>query len=456
MHQDNRHILWERDDHPSPELLQQYQEGTLPDALHHQLERHLLDCDLCSDVLEGLAVSDAGTTDANVKAINRRIAAKSRRKKRKPVPMYLTDWRVAAAMAMVLLSTIVVFYYNYQQLRQQETGIATSTDKALRESLDLSEKLIASPERVADAVPDTVRPQIALNHAPKPRLERPAPAVPPMVTQEQETFENTESEAVAAEVALLDKLAVASPEKLTESVKAPLFEQRNAFIPESASVAKALQGRVAGVNVQNRAGSANSVELNTVQGQVISTEGQPLPGVTVTVKGTTTGVATDAQGNFSLRLPKDNATLLFRYIGYETKEKAVTANTESLTVDMQVDTRSLSEVVVTRHRTPAPTTPAAVVTAKPGIGHSAYRKYLEENIRFTDDIKKGRVVVQATVMPSGALQNLQVVRSNCPDCEQEALRLIAQGPTWTPATRDGNSIEQQVRIVVRFNPAKKK
>ena len=49
MQPDKRHILWEQGDHPSVELLEQYHGGTLPNALHHQLERHLLDCDLCSD-----------------------------------------------------------------------------------------------------------------------------------------------------------------------------------------------------------------------------------------------------------------------------------------------------------------------------------------------------------------------------------------------------------------------
>jgi TonB family protein len=455
MQPDKRHLLWEQGDHPSVELLEQYHEGTLPEALHHQLERHLLDCDLCSDVLEGLAVSDASQTESHVRDINRRIAAKSRRQKRKPVPLYLTDWKVAAALAMVLLSTIVVFYYNYQQVSEQQ-GIAARQEKAIQESMDLSEKAEVTriPETLAEAKPDTVRPsQIATVTKPR-ALRTPRARTSPAVRQEEallaDDIEKVEVEIDVADLteSIPERIVTVQPQKLAE-VTVPPPPQRNTLQPESTSVAKALQGQVAGVQLQRN----KQLGPNQIQGKVIDQDGTPLPGVSVVVKGTTQGIATDAQGNFVLTLPDDKATLVFRFIGYQTREKGVYAGADPITMDLELDTRSLSEVVVTRHHTP---NPAPVVAAKPASGSRAYRKHLAENLRYTPDMPKGRVVVRATVTTRGSLENLEVVRSLCESCDDEAMRLVAQGPKWQPATQDGHKIEQKVRIVVRFRPEKTK
>ncbi|MCP2044168.1 TonB family protein [Pontibacter sp. HSC-36F09] len=451
MQPDKRHILWDRGDHPSVELLEQYQAGTLPDALHHQLERHLLDCDLCSDVLEGLSVSDAAQTESQVEDINSHIEVKSRRQSRMPVPLYLTDWRVAAAVAMVLLSTVVVFYYNYQQVREQQ-GIAVQQEKAIQEAMDFSEEQApAIPETVADAKPDTVRPRhIAAISKPAP-LRTPRARTSSQAVREEallaDDIEEVEVEIIVADLteSIPERVVTAQSQKLAE-VTVPPPALRNTMTPESTAVAKALIGRIAGVQVQRN----EQIGQNQVQGQVVDQDGTPLPGVSVVVKGTTQGVATDAQGNFVLTLPDEKATLAFRYIGYQTREKGVDVNSGPITMDLQVDNRALSEVVVTRQ----PTNPTPVVSARPAAGHKAYRQYLAENLRYSSNMMRGRVVVRAMVTTSGSLENLEVVRSLCKPCDDEAMRLVAQGPKWQAATQDGQKINQEVRIVVRFRPEK--
>lgn len=83
-----------------------------------------------------------------------------------------------------------------------------------------------------------------------------------------------------------------------------------------------------------------------VSGKVISDkEKSPLPGISVLIKGTKTGVMTDASGNYSLTLPP-NATLIFSYSGYVTQEINV-GNKSVINIVMQADNKQLSEVVVT-------------------------------------------------------------------------------------------------------------
>ncbi|WP_232064877.1 TonB-dependent receptor plug domain-containing protein [Rhodocytophaga rosea] len=88
----------------------------------------------------------------------------------------------------------------------------------------------------------------------------------------------------------------------------------------------------------------------TITGKVTSLDSREgLPGVNVTVKGTTTGTSTDADGNYSLGVPP-NATLTFSFIGLTTQEIAV-GNRSEVNVQMSDDVKTLTEVVVVGYGT---------------------------------------------------------------------------------------------------------
>ena len=82
----------------------------------------------------------------------------------------------------------------------------------------------------------------------------------------------------------------------------------------------------------------------TVKGIVKDNFGEPVIGANVTEKGTTNGMITDLDGNFSLTVQK-NATLVISYIGYVTQEIAIKGNT-NLNITLKEDSKALEEVVV--------------------------------------------------------------------------------------------------------------
>ena len=85
----------------------------------------------------------------------------------------------------------------------------------------------------------------------------------------------------------------------------------------------------------------------TVSGKVTSADdGQPLPSLTVALKGTTTGSVTDADGNYRISIPAQGGTLIFRFLGYTTQEILV-QNQTIINVIMQPDAIDLEAVVVT-------------------------------------------------------------------------------------------------------------
>ena len=83
-----------------------------------------------------------------------------------------------------------------------------------------------------------------------------------------------------------------------------------------------------------------------VTGHIISAEdNQPMIGVSVLEKGTTNGVITDINGNYSITVTKSPATLQFSYVGMKTIDKQVTASTR-INLTMENDAQMVEEVVV--------------------------------------------------------------------------------------------------------------
>ncbi|MBG47567.1 MAG: SusC/RagA family TonB-linked outer membrane protein [Pseudozobellia sp.] len=90
-------------------------------------------------------------------------------------------------------------------------------------------------------------------------------------------------------------------------------------------------------------------QTKSITGTVSDTSG-PIPGVNVLVKGTTNGVVTDFDGEFTLMNVPDDAVLVFSYLGYKTQEVPV-AGQENLNINLEEDTQALEEVIVVGYGT---------------------------------------------------------------------------------------------------------
>lgn len=83
-----------------------------------------------------------------------------------------------------------------------------------------------------------------------------------------------------------------------------------------------------------------------VEGTVTDAEtGESLPGVNIIVKGTTTGTTTDTDGNYQLTVPSPNDTLVFSFVGFQTREVPIDGRSE-INVQLQPQTYSGDELVV--------------------------------------------------------------------------------------------------------------
>ena len=97
--------------------------------------------------------------------------------------------------------------------------------------------------------------------------------------------------------------------------------------------------------ISSRPSSPPGRQAFPVTGIVTDNKGNPLPGVTVTVKNTTIGTVTKENGEYTLSLPGDNHTLVFSYIGYTRKEVTV-GSQPTINVVMESSVASLDQLVV--------------------------------------------------------------------------------------------------------------
>jgi TonB-linked SusC/RagA family outer membrane protein len=88
----------------------------------------------------------------------------------------------------------------------------------------------------------------------------------------------------------------------------------------------------------------------TVKGKVTSEAGEPLPGASILIKGTTIGTITDINGNFTLEVPTGDETIVVNFIGYKSEEISLIGKTE-LTVVLLPNLSKLEEVVVVGYGT---------------------------------------------------------------------------------------------------------
>lgn len=87
----------------------------------------------------------------------------------------------------------------------------------------------------------------------------------------------------------------------------------------------------------------------SIKGKVSSDKGEPLVGASVVVKGTTTGAITDLDGNYELKITKEAKTLVFSFVGFDSKEVAI--NGQSVIDIALSEGNALNEVVVVGYGT---------------------------------------------------------------------------------------------------------
>lgn len=111
-----------------------------------------------------------------------------------------------------------------------------------------------------------------------------------------------------------------------------------------------------------REASEVTIAETRVSGKVVDDKDEPLPGVSIMIKGTSQGTVTDIDGGFTLTVPGADAVLVFSFVGYDPLEMVV--GTQSvMNITLRTDVKSLEEVVVVGYGTQKKVNLTGAVTA---------------------------------------------------------------------------------------------
>ncbi len=140
------------------------------------------------------------------------------------------------------------------------------------------------------------------------------------------------------EIDLTRKVTVEVEQQTVAEVLSEVFDQTN--------VVYAMEGTNIMLMQRNNAQQPEKL----ITGKVTDQTGLPIPGASVVVKGTTTGVTSDNDGNFSLAIPSDAKILVFSFVGMQGKE-VIIGNKTSVNVVLEEETIGVEEVVVVGYGT---------------------------------------------------------------------------------------------------------
>lgn len=404
-------------------LLQQYAAGTLSAKEQHLVEAHTLECARCTDILDGLMLSDADITNQVVTGLKQRLYARvTSTKAVERVPRQQWPQIVAAAVLLLALGAVAFFLLNVKSAQSDRT-----------ERLTQHKMLVEIPATTPAPEPD--RRIVAILENSTASTSRSIRRKAPRTAARRARVITTPTDKDAIE----DTKTVAS---------SAIASQPMSAMPVDTPMPVATMSRMANA----RSGQSDSVMESTrmVRGRITDEHGLALPGAVVQANGATTTTSVD--GAFALRVPAPAKQLTVSSIGYNARQHLLGSDTATqFMLALTPNAQQLNEVaMVRREKAPAP----VAVEALPTGGYPVFKQYLKDSLDYPlkalDDRKEGTVQLTFTVAVDGTIQDIKVSRKVSEEIDAEAMRLVREGPKWFPAIRNGRRVPHSVRISIPF------
>lgn len=386
--------------HPATAELRAYAAGTLDAAAQHRIEAHALDCERCADVLAGLAMSDAATTNDAVAELRSRLH--SRIGEARPVPAAGRRAWPRVAAAAVLLGAVGASLWGWEQSTTPEAAeVATARIAATAPAASEPQAEVAlAPATSAVAI--TTAPADA-QAAPRVAQANDYAAVLRPSARAQEGGQERKASAAPAIAEDREFATMKSDDDLAATVAAP---NAVAAAPSELAGQSAPTGEPAGATEElTDASKAKKAAYQDQAGAV----GDSVSGARMALDG---------------RLPRSQ--------GWATMPAAAAARVAA-----------------------TPMAAAPTITPAPVGGSRALREYLRrEAASFEPELNAtrltGTVRLRVLVGADGKITELKVTRGLRPDYDAEALRLVCDGPAWQPGIAGGRRAALPVEVVVPF------
>ncbi|WP_133575407.1 carboxypeptidase-like regulatory domain-containing protein [Pedobacter metabolipauper] len=429
-------------------VLEDYLDGKLDSKAMNRVEREALEDPFVAEALAGLSASPKRSLESISllqKQLHDRIATQQTSKKTAVITWQRLS--IAATAAVLFISVGIMFWMkqvNYQQAvanRPKKVDVVIAPlplDSGVKEAAVIAAAKL--PENNASSSADHTA--VAVDQAIRAAKENSY-----AVNSKKNAVRANETRSAYVENSLADK----------ETKVAAATEIKSNSLNEVVVVAFGTSARKESVGSVSVMRAAEQPVKNGIAGKVVEQyNGEPIPGVTVTLKGTNTSVQTNSQGEFLITI--DTAlkapVLVASYIGF-TKAEALAKKSGSqlLTIMMQEDGNSLNEVVVTSQSSDVAKALAGNVSGisvqgrVPAKEHDKFDDYLNKNNRYAKAPKIGRsVFLNFTLDKRGHPENIKVISGIDDKYNAEAIRLVQEGPKWKKLPKSAASSSISVKI----------
>lgn len=220
-----------------------------------------------------------------------------------------------------------------------------------------------------------------------------------------------------------------------EAEPAPQPDEYAIIQPEAPAPAAKMEDAPAAFDTFDAVATAKISVPRTIKGRVTDDTGDPLIGASIVIQNTSKGAVTDLDGNFSIDSPIEDPVLEVSYTGFQNQKIQVESD-EFLNIQLDGSGASLSEVVVTKRNFGILKKNKAIVekVAEPKGGFKKFEKYIKENLEkpqaAIDAGITGQVEIGFIIDASGQPTQTEILRSLGFGCDEEAIRLLQEGPKW--------------------------
>jgi hypothetical protein len=198
----------------------------------------------------------------------------------------------------------------------------------------------------------------------------------------------------------------------------------------------------------NRKMTDDQFRSNIFRGRVTDADNNGLPFARVTNMDDNVGTYADARGYFNMLSPDTVLTVQVRSNGFNDNNIQLRNGVPNNQVIMQED-KSLKEVVVNQSKPNADPRRArnsnvVLEEPEPADGWDNYDTYISNNLNVPEEYKvkpssQAEVEISFEVDKNGEPVNIRVEKSLCAKCDQEAIRLIKEGPKWKRKAKKGRT-----------------
>ncbi len=446
--------------------IEKYHKGQLSGKERHDLEKAALDDPFLADVLEGYAISGVNA-GADIAELKQRLSEKLEEKtKIIPISNGRNNFRLlraAVVIAFVAGAGLLVYQFGFnnkkEEIVQAELVKKVETTTKNNDVATGSDGTLADQDKTKTGTKDVTinTPATTTGNQPSPAPSRPGSTT---IVKENSAGEKAITEPATSIIPSAPAKTTEAPAEnrslAKEDVKAKAAGQVRQE-SDADGLKDAAANKQTDETRNNRAIAANrkveeqnyrNQQSNVFRGRVTDQNNVGVPFANVTnLDDNEAGTYTDARGNFILTYPDSVLNVQVRSIGFEYNNVQLRNSVPTNQVILQ-DDRSLSEVVISNKK------PNAVARSReanmkleepePADGWDNYDSYLVNNVKLPDEyVTKqqggGEVQVSFEVDKNGEPVNFKIEKSLCKKCDQEAIRLIKEGPKWRRKAKNGRT-----------------